>query len=59
MLGRSTEIFTEDKRSVKLPGQPAQPMADDPVLIARALRKRSALGKREALQAAAESKRNG
>jgi hypothetical protein len=43
------------KRNVKIPGLGVRLMDDDPVTIARALRERSTLGRREAKQAKLEA----
>lgn len=49
----------KSKRHIKLPGKTAKYANDDPVDIARELRSKSKLGKREAKLDAAEAKTRG
>lgn len=47
----------KSRRHIKLPGKPAKYANDDPVDIARELRSKSRLGRKEAKLDAAEKKR--
>ncbi|MBB2832397.1 UNVERIFIED_ORG: hypothetical protein GGD51_002526 [Rhizobium esperanzae] len=56
MFERANKKASAAGRSVKLPGKAAQHSDAKPVEIARELRAKSALGRREAKLAAAEAK---
>ncbi|MBB2794424.1 UNVERIFIED_ORG: hypothetical protein GGD58_003294 [Rhizobium pisi] len=59
MFEKANKKVTSQGRSVKLPGKAAQYSDAKPVDIARLLRAKSELGRREAKLAAAEAKLNG
>ncbi|PDT09774.1 hypothetical protein [Rhizobium sp. M1] len=59
MFERANQKSSSQGRSVKLPGKSARHSDAKPVEIARELRAKSALGKREAQLAKAEAKLSG
>ena len=58
-IERATAKRANAHRSVKLPGKTAVLTDEEPIKIARELRSKSALGRREAKMSAAEAKTRG